>query len=321
MGSKKDARIWASGKHDPGLRDIFNCVEDNIKKHGHEKMDNLKTYPNDGIVVSEYPDSYPAAEHVHDISCSYKIGGKKRNYVLVIEDMEVGYAQYVNHCIPQVKALIQQFRKLKLPIIWTNWARRSYDGLYNGLDRFYGSQGVDNETNPCYIYGENGIDTVAELAPINEEEMSRSIVSMHLSKFADLDEEGREILFPMLEAWGCNTIILCGAWTDDCLATTVFDAVDKYGYDLVMVNNGVATATIHGNKMADVLYASTSLSMSCEEVIKHLDDYPELIEAPKAPLNGNVRLNKTPYRHDPILEEVEALRKRVAELEAQLASK
>ena len=72
------------------------------------------------------------------------------------------------------------------------------------------------------------------------------IISYHLSKFADYDEEGREILFPMLEAWGVNTIVLCGAWTDSCLCTTVFDAIDKYGYDVILVNNGCASATVHG---------------------------------------------------------------------------
>jgi len=127
------------------------------------------------------------------------------------------------------------------------------------------------------------------LAPQNDDEFSRTIISHHLSKFTDLDEDGREILFPMLEAWGVNTVVVCGAWTDDCLATTVFDAVDKYGYDVILVNNGCATATLHGGKMMDVLYAATSLNMSAEEVIQHLRDHPELIEAPKAPLNGNVR--------------------------------
>ena len=174
--------------------------------------------------------------------------------------------------------------------------------------------------NPCYVYGENGHQTVKELAPTNDEELSRSIVSYHLSKFADYDEEGREIVFPMLEAWGVNTIVLCGAWTDDCLATTVFDAVDKYGYDVILVSNGCATATIHGGKMMEVLYAATSLKMTAEEVVEHLKKHPELIEAPKAPLDGHIyKSHFTPYRHDPKLKEIEELKKRIVELEAQLA--
>ena len=162
--------------------------------------------------------------------------------------------------------------------------------MHGAIDRFYGPQGIDSGDNPCYVYTANGADTVAELAPENDDEYSRTIISTHLSKFADYDEEGREILFPMLEAWGVNTIVLVGAWTDDCLATTVFDAVDKYGYDVILINNGCATATIHGGKMMDVLYAATSADMSAEEMVKHLKDHPELIEPPKAPLNGNVRL-------------------------------
>ena len=115
----------------------------------------------------------------------------------------------------------------------------------------------------------------------------------------------------MLDAWGVNTIILCGAWTNDCLVTTIFDAVDKYGYDLITVKNGCATATVNGDPMMDILAASTSLLMNTEKVIAHLKNHPELIEAPKAPLNGNVRFTRTRFRFDPVLEENEALKKRI----------
>ena len=108
-------KIYASAKHDPGLRDLFNCAADERGCHGDEKMRNVIVHPNDkGIVTSEYPDTYPCADHLFEISCFYKIGDRKRNYCLVIEDMEKGYGTYVNHCIPQVKALIDLFRKLKV---------------------------------------------------------------------------------------------------------------------------------------------------------------------------------------------------------------
>ena len=125
----------------------------------------------------------------------------------------------------------------------------------------------------------------------------------------------------MLEAWGVNTLIICGAWTDDCVTTTAFDAADKYGYDVILVSNALCTATVNGDAGADVLYISCCLRMTAEEVVDHLKRHPNLIEAPKAPLNGNVRFNRTPYRHDPVLDEVVALKKRIAELEAQLAAK
>lgn len=310
--------IIASAKVDPGCRDLFNCVVKNLKEKRKEKMDNLEIIPNDGFVKATN-DDYPATDHLFKIRCNYKVGNIKRNYVLIIEDMQNEYKSYVTYRIPAVKQLIDQFREMKLPIVWTNWARREEDGCYGALDRFYGPQGVEGEKNPCYVYSKDAHHTVKELAPINDSEISRSIVSLHLSKFADFDEEGREILFPMLEAWGVNTIILCGAWTDDCIAATAFDAADKYGYDVVLVNDGCATATTNGANMMKVLYASTCCNMSSEEIVSHLKSHPELTEAPKAPLDGSVYLRHTEYRHDPTLAEVIRLRRKVAKLEAELA--
>jgi len=316
--NKFKIRASNKDKFDAGLRDVFNCVEKNIKEHGHEPMGNRKIVPNDGIVVSEDPENYPATDHLFDLKAHYKIEDHKRNFVLVIEDMEKGYEGYVKHCIPPVKKLIAQFRESKLPIVWTNWSRRDYDGHYNAVDRYYGPQAVKEGTNPCYITGEDGIDTVDELAPLTEDEYSRSIDSLHLSKFADFDDDGREILFPMLEAWGVNTIVLCGAWTDDCLLTTVFDAIDKYGYDVILMRDGVATATIWGNPILEALYGGTSCDMTSDQVVKHLKERPDLVEQPKAPLNGNVYKTKTNYREDRMLKEIDALKQKVADLESKL---
>merc|ERR1711881_719375 len=186
----------------------FNRPKKGRDIHGNEKMDNLTVEPNDkGLVTSEYPDTYPCTDHLFDIKCAWNVGDKKRSYCLIIEDMEKGYEQYVRHCIPQVKMMIKQFREMKLPIIWTNWSRQAHDPHESALDRFYGYQGIKDELNPCYVYGPQATETVDELAPVGEDELSRTIVSMHLSKFADYDEDGREILFPMLEAWGVNTLI------------------------------------------------------------------------------------------------------------------
>lgn len=79
--------------------------------------------------------------------------------------MQNSYDTYVKYRTPNVKQLIEKFRELKLPIVWTNWMRRSDDGLHNAIDRFYGPQGIDKELNPCYVYGEGAHDTLKELAP------------------------------------------------------------------------------------------------------------------------------------------------------------
>lgn len=321
MAEKQEAirekPIQASAKHDPGCRDFFNCVKDNIAAQGAQKMHNLKVLPNEGFLTSQYPD-YPATDHLFDISCGYKIGDHKRNYVLIIEDMQNTYKSYVTYCVPPVKSLIATFRELGLPIVWTNWSRFPGDGLYGAVDRFYGSEATEIKMNPAYSYGDEGHHTLPEIAPQNDDEMSRSIHSLHLSKFADYDDEGREILFPMLEAWGVNTIILVGAWTDSCLGTTVFDAVDKYGYDVVMVSDGCATATLHGGNMLEVLYSAAALRMTAAELVEHLKTKPDMIEKPKAELRGDVRKRHTTYRHDPVLQEVMELRERVKQLEEEL---
>merc|ERR1719410_24463 len=311
--------ILASAKFDPGCRDLLCIHKKNLEAHAAEEMDNVKVFPNDGLVVSDNAD-YPATDHLFEFSASYKLDEvEKRNYCLVIEDMQYAYEPYIKYCVPHIKPLIETFRELKLPIVWTNWNRRPDDGFYGAVDRFYGPQAIDKEENPCYVYGETAHHTLDELAPKTDDEISRSIVSLHLSKFADFDEDGREILFPMLDAWGINTIVMCGAWTDDCILSTVFDAIDKYGYDVILINNGCATATIYGGKVMKILYTAAALNMSAEEVVDFLKKNPEKIEAPKAPLNGNVRFTHTKYRHDPVLQEVEALKKRIVELEAQLA--
>lgn len=162
---------------------------------------------------------------------------------------------------------------------------------------------------------------MTEIAPINDDELSRTIQSLHLSKFADLDEDGREIVFPMLEAWGVNTIILCGAWTDACIAATAYDAVDKYGYDVIMVSNGVASGTIHGENMLDALYAANCCKMSAQEIIAHFRKYPGLIEKPKAKLHGSVyKTHLTNYRQDHHAQKIEDLKNKIAELESKLVS-
>merc|ERR1712023_50177 len=135
-------------------------------------MSNLKVVPNPGLVKSDFPESYPATDHLFEINGSYSITepAVKRNYVLIVEDMQYEYKTYVDYCVPHVKELIATFRDLKLPILWTNWNRKSDDGLYGAIDRFY---------------GDKGHVTLEELAPQTEEEMSRMIQSLHLSKFAD----------------------------------------------------------------------------------------------------------------------------------------
>lgn len=99
----------------------------------------------------------------------------------------------------------------------------------------------------------------------------------------------------MLRSWGVNTIVLMGAWTDDCIVATVFDAVDKYGFDVVLVTDAIATATKNGQAMMECMSASVGVPYTADEVCAVLTDHPELTDPPQAPLVGSVRFSDQPY--------------------------
>ena len=84
------------------------------------------------------------------------------------------------------------------------------------------------------------VSHAARLAALATEK-GREIKSMHYSKFADLDEHGCEILMPLLRAWGIDTVVVVGSWSEVCILATVVEAVDRYGLDCVVVEDAVAT--------------------------------------------------------------------------------
>lgn len=57
-------------------------------------MDNVQVYPNNGRIAN-HCDDYLATDHLIDIQCSYKIDSHKRNYVLLMVDMQYGYQDYI----------------------------------------------------------------------------------------------------------------------------------------------------------------------------------------------------------------------------------
>ena len=55
------------------------------------------------------------------IQPSYGLADRKRNFCLVVEDMQTEYMQYIDYVLPNCAPLVGKFRELKLPIVWTNW--------------------------------------------------------------------------------------------------------------------------------------------------------------------------------------------------------
>ena len=46
---------------------------------------------------------------------------------------------------------------------------------------------------------------------------------------------------PLLKAWGIDTVVVIGSWSEVCILSTVVEAADRYGLDVVVVPDALAT--------------------------------------------------------------------------------
>ena len=109
--------IFASGHKDPGLKDVFGLTASELKKVGQQEMPNLKEVANEGLVPTYYPE-HPATKTLVSISTGWPDLAKTpsgvptpRSYVLIIEDMQVEYLQYVDYVEPNAAKLVKLFLK------------------------------------------------------------------------------------------------------------------------------------------------------------------------------------------------------------------
>lgn len=216
----------------------------------------------------------PATQYVY--TADYTIQERPRRMALFIIDMEKEYIPFVGYMIPQIKPLLDVFRKRGLPVFWSNWLRRTSDDLFGGLDRFYGPTGIQDQMNPMYNADANGGQTVPDLAPTKkEEEMGRVIKSTHLGKFFEMDPKtGKSLLAEKFRKMGVDTVVLVGSWTEDCVLSTVISAVDHYNLDVVLVDQAVGSATpFHFPSMA-LMRASYAKIVSNQEIVESISNEP-----------------------------------------------
>lgn len=288
-GGSARADLVADTSHDPGLKDITGTFAQELAEHGAEKMWNDRPMPNEGQIPDQGPYGAPNPPKVIDeYQAYYALADRKRTLALIVEDMTIGYTPYAGFIVPNVQKLLSKFREQDLMVVWTNWARRAGDNLYGALDRYYGPQGATDERaqNPMYMFPQNdptAIETIAELAPKTPLEHSRTIQSFHLNKFLDLGADGKSMMDKLLREAGVDTILITGTWTEDCIASTAFDAADGFGYDVVMVTDAVATATPEHLPALQVMGGTTSLLQTTDEVLQFLEEKPDLVRKPLAP--------------------------------------
>lgn len=97
--------INASPDFDPGVHDYTHKFGDAIKSHKGLKMSNAFYMPNDdpptpydGEGITTWDDAHPAPDPLGDYRAWWNPrDGIPRHPVLIIEDMEIGYAKYVDY--------------------------------------------------------------------------------------------------------------------------------------------------------------------------------------------------------------------------------
>jgi len=252
--------VWASAKNDPGLQDRTHSFQQSVALHGDEHLTNVVVWPNtpgatfdawaDGV-ADPMPYAYTGADARYDPPASlqnyeaaWALDERTRKMALLVLDMEEDYRSQVSSAIPSSKRVLDAFRARGLPIFWTNWAKTAAMGG-GGTDRFSGFRGISNGENPNFVH--KSAATMEELAPVTEIEKAREIKSLHFSKFADRHADGREILMPMLDELGIDTIVIVGSWTDICVLTTAYEAADRYGLDVIVVPDATATGILGHN--------------------------------------------------------------------------
>lgn len=224
----------------------------------------------------------------------WKLEDKPRRMALLVEDMVEDYRIYVGYLVPKIQPLIKAFKDAGMPVFYSNWLRRPNDKIYGSLDRFYGPAGVKSLENPMYIYAKEGSYPMKELAPTDEEiKAGHMIHSAHLSKFADVTDDGKSYLREEMKEHGIDTLVVTGAWSEDCITATAFDAADTENLDVVIIEDGVGTATPGHYPALEVMKASVALVKKSEEVVKYVEShkgdekyilkaevFPKIYEAP-----------------------------------------
>lgn len=116
------------------------------------------------------------------------------------------------------------------PALEQHYSREKHDdGYYGAGDEWYGPYGhcMDKpagKTNPMYLSGDGGNKIASEVAPAPGDPI---IPSKMLDCFANYDANGKSILKELLLANGIDTLVLTGAWTDDCILSTAVRAVNE----------------------------------------------------------------------------------------------
>ena len=142
-----------------------------------------------------------------------------------------------------------------------------------GMDRWYGLRGLreGEPENAVYVFeGEAGLEPLKELAPTEKEKADGWFYhSKMLDMFWVFRPDGKSYLDEKLKDEGVDTVVIAGLWTDECIVATAYAALSR-GYDVVVVKDGVATATAHHEKALTVMNATCGKVLPTAEIISYM---------------------------------------------------
>jgi len=205
---------------------------------------------------------------------TWTLASRPRRIALLLDDAQEEYRPYAQGIIPNMAKLVSVFRAKGCPIMWSSWSRQFDDGISNAMDRWYGPRGLrkGSPENAVYIFeGAAGLEPLKELAPTAAEKAEGWFYhSKHLDMFWVFRPDGKSYLDEKLKAEGVDTVVIAGLWTDECIVATAYAALSR-GYDVVVVGDGVATATAHHDKALTVLNATCGKVIPTAEIVSYME--------------------------------------------------
>merc|ERR550532_2209765 len=207
--------------------------------------------------------------------CStWTLNSRPRRIALLLDDAQEEYRPYAEHIIGNMTQLVNAFRAKDCPIMWSSWSRQFDDGISNAMDRWYGLRGLRTETpeNAVYIFeGEPGLQPLKELAPTAKELADGWFYhSKMLDMFWVFRPDGKSYLDEKLKEEGVDTVVIAGLWTDECIVSTAYAALSR-GYDVIVVQDGVATATAHHDKALTIMNATCGKTLPTAEIVSYME--------------------------------------------------
>lgn len=245
-----------------------------------EKMSNFEAN-------SDHPEGLPMK-----FWCHWDLDSRPRRMALLLDDCQEEYRTFAETfgILENLQTLTETFRDKRaesevnangVAVVWCAWSRAYDDKISNAMDRWYGPQGVhpDKYENALYVLGgEDGLKTLSELAPTEKEIADGWLYrSSHLDMFWTFTSQGKSYLDEKLKSLDIDTVVIAGLWTDECIVATAYAALSR-GYDVVVVSDGVATATTNHDIALRVLGGTCAKVLTTQQIVDYMQSNFELGE-------------------------------------------